>query len=304
MTTHPPLRQHETPSSPRYRHQASKNGDDPYNDLPEQESAPEKQDGAWPRSEMRYHTPAMAEPNPATPNPPNECLPNKRPPNKRPPNKCPPNECRPMNARPMNARPMNARETNARPTNTRPMNTRPTKTCHTNTTHPPKPDNPPNEHGPNGLPPNQTFQTTHPLKRVFSLCEDPPDEDIVYHTPASAVYRDAKRGHFTAQHPTQRMHRSGPGQNTGPRSHPYPLILDFPQHIRGQNKYSATHPLWRVSPLPNIQLDKCTDQVQSKTWDRTAPHTPDPRFSATMKHETNTVPHTCQSGLSYNRYCL
>ncbi|KAF9506347.1 hypothetical protein BS47DRAFT_1367452 [Hydnum rufescens UP504] len=66
------------------------------------------------------------------------------------------------------------------------MNTRPTKTCHTNTTHPPKPDNPPNEHGPNGLPPNQTFQTTHPLKRVFSLCEDPPDEDIVYHTPASA----------------------------------------------------------------------------------------------------------------------
>ncbi|KAF9504604.1 hypothetical protein BS47DRAFT_1368668 [Hydnum rufescens UP504] len=34
-----------------------------------------------------------------------------------------------------------------------------------NTTHPPKPDNPPNEHRPNGLPPNQTFQTTHPPKQ-------------------------------------------------------------------------------------------------------------------------------------------
>ncbi|KAF9520180.1 hypothetical protein BS47DRAFT_1357669 [Hydnum rufescens UP504] len=208
-----------------------------------------------------------AEPNPMTPNPPNE---------RRPTNACP---------------------TNARETNTRPMNTRPTKTRHTNTTRPPKPDNPPNEHGQTASRQTKLSKPHTHQSRSFPSAKTHP-------TRTSCTIHPLRRVHFTAQHPTRRMHRSGPGQNTGPRSHPYPPILDFPQHIRGRNKYSATHPLQRVSPLPDIRLDKCTDQVQSKTQDRAAPHTPDPQFSATMKHETNTVPHTRRSGLSYNRYCL
>ncbi|KAF9504451.1 hypothetical protein BS47DRAFT_1368787 [Hydnum rufescens UP504] len=217
----PPLRQHETPSSPRYRHQASKNRDDPYNDLPEQESPPEKQDA-----------------KPMTP------------------------------THPTNP-PTNARETNAHPrtpAHERPPNEHPpTKTRHTNTTCPPKPTIRQTSTA-KRLPPNQTFQT-HLPKWVFSLRED-------HLTRTSCTIHPLRRVHFTVRHLTRRMHRSGPGQNTGPCSHPYPPILDFPQHIRGRNKYGATHPLRWVSPLPDIRLDKCTDQVQSKTQDHAAPTPP------------------------------
>ncbi|KAF9504060.1 hypothetical protein BS47DRAFT_1369063 [Hydnum rufescens UP504] len=126
-----------------------------------------------------------AEPNPMTPNPPNECPPNEHPPNEHPPNKHPPNEHL------GNEHPPHEHLPNEHPPNENlPYEHHP----------PPKPDNPPNEHGPNGLLPNQTFQTTHPPKQVFSLCEDPPDEDIVYHTPASADQAQGKTRDHTATH--------------------------------------------------------------------------------------------------------
>ncbi|KAF9505563.1 hypothetical protein BS47DRAFT_1367971 [Hydnum rufescens UP504] len=138
-----------------------------------------------------------AEPSPATPNPPNERPRNEHPPHEHPPNENSPNENSPYEHHP----PAKTRQSASRARAKRP---------------PAKPNCP-----------------NHTPASVFSLREDPPDEDIAYHTPASA----------------------GPGQNTGPRSHPYPLILDFPQHIRGRNKYGATHPPKRV--CGNIRYLHC-----------------------------------------------
>ncbi|KAF9513356.1 hypothetical protein BS47DRAFT_1362547 [Hydnum rufescens UP504] len=200
-----------------------------------------------------------AEPNPATPNLPNECLP-----------------------------------MNAHPTNAHPMNTRPTKTRHTNTTRPPKPNNPPNEHGPNSLPPNQTFQTTHLPKWVFSLHEDPPDEDIVYHTPASVgVWYYVPR--------CQKNQAQGKTWDHAATHTPDPQL---------PATYMRTKQIWRHTPASaGISTARYLTRQMHRPGPKQnmglhCPHTPDPRFSATTKHETNMVPHTRQSGLSYNRYCL
>ncbi|KAF9510138.1 hypothetical protein BS47DRAFT_1364760 [Hydnum rufescens UP504] len=50
----------------------------------------------------------------------------------------------------------------------------------------------------------------------------------------------------TVQYPTRRMHRSGPGQNTAAHSHPDPRLVII--HTL-QNKYGATHLLWRLLSL-------------------------------------------------------
>ncbi|KAF9506513.1 hypothetical protein BS47DRAFT_1367348 [Hydnum rufescens UP504] len=89
----------------------------------------------------------------------------------------------------------------------------------------------------------------------------------MYHTPAKADQAWGKTWDHAATHTP---------------------ILDFGQHIRGRNKYGATHPLlWvydntkRAAPAALLALPlylHCpisdstnADQVQSKTWDRAAP---------------------------------
>ncbi|KAF9509667.1 hypothetical protein BS47DRAFT_1365128 [Hydnum rufescens UP504] len=164
-----------------------------------------------------------AEPNPMTPNPPNKHPPNEHLGNERPGNERPPHERLPHK--------------------------RPPHECPPN-------ENSPYEHHPPAKtrqsakqawakrpPPNQTFQTTHLPKQVCGNIRS---------FPSAKTHR---RGHHV---PYTRFGGSGPGQNTGPHSHPYPPILDFPQHIRGRNKYGATHPLQQVSPERTIlaaQLD-------------------------------------------------
>ncbi|KAF9513108.1 hypothetical protein BS47DRAFT_1362667 [Hydnum rufescens UP504] len=185
---------------------------------------------------------------------------------------------------PAEPNPMTPNLPNERPGNERPGNERPPH------------ERPPNEHPPNE---NSPYEHHLPAKTRQSAKQarakrPPAKPNFPNHTPTEA-------GLFPPRRPTRRGHRvpytrfggSGPGQNTGPRSHPYPPILDFPQHMRGRNKYGATHPLKRV--CGNIRYlhcpisDSTNAQTRSKAKHGTAPPPIPPTLDFPQQRNTKQI---------------
>ncbi|KAF9512229.1 hypothetical protein BS47DRAFT_1363250 [Hydnum rufescens UP504] len=257
------------PSSPRYRHQASKNGDDRITTYPNK--SPHLKSSTVHGHRVKRGTTHLpwrilnsnlyepAEPNPATPNPPNERPGNKHPPHERPPNEHPPNENLPYEHHP-----------------------------------PAKTDNPPNEHGPNGLRQTKLSKPhTHQSGCVVILGLFPPRRPTRrgHRVPYTrfggcvvlVVYRDAKRVHFTMQHLTRRMHRSGQGKT---RDH---AATHTPQSSTSHNIYedeTNTAPHTRFGGYLHCPISDSTNaQTRSKAKHGTAPP-PYPRPSIFRNNET------------------
>ncbi|KAF9516280.1 hypothetical protein BS47DRAFT_1360461 [Hydnum rufescens UP504] len=144
--------------------------------------------------------------------------------------------------------------------------------------------------------------TVHAATQAPSACRPPETmiDKIAYHTPASAgvwclPYNENRPDEDMDEPPPPKPHcpppemtideiayhtpaKVGLGQNMD-HTATHTLILNFGQHIRGQNKYGATHPHQQV--CGNIRYLHCpisdstnADQVQSKTWDCTTPIPP------------------------------
>ncbi|KAF9511184.1 hypothetical protein BS47DRAFT_1364015 [Hydnum rufescens UP504] len=160
----------------------------------------------------------------------------------------------------------------------------------------PRNEHPPHEHPPNENSPNENSPYEHhpPAKTRQSASrarakQPPAKPNCPNHTPTSA-------GLFPPRRPTRRGHRVPYTRFGG-----YILLCDIrpdecTDQAQGKTRdHAATHTpdprlpatymrtkqIQRhtpaeagVSPLPDIRLDKCTDQVQSKTRDRAAPIPP------------------------------
>ncbi|KAF9508352.1 hypothetical protein BS47DRAFT_1366044 [Hydnum rufescens UP504] len=201
-----------------------------------------------------------AEPNPATPNLPNEHPPNKHPhkhpPHEHPPNEHPPNENLPNENLPYEHHlPAKTRQSASRAWAKR-------------------------------LLPNQTVQTTHLLKRVFSLREDPPNEDIAYHTPASA-------GTFycVISNPTNAQIRPRAKHRT--MQPPIPPILDF------RNIYED-----KTNMAPHTRFGGCVAilGISTAQYPTQQMHRPGPKQNTGLRHPPYPQPLIFCNNETQNKY--